>query len=298
MHACGHDGHAAVLLCAAKLLSGMRDSLTGTVKFVFQPAEEGLGGAKSIIDSGALDDPKVESIVCLHAWPYQNVGEVGAWPGKYMASADEFLFKIIGQGGHGARPYKAVNPVQAAALAIVALQNIVPCEIVTSEQAVVTVCTVRAGTAFNIIPDSVEFGGTVRCLDPGVRDELETRIKRTVRGAAAALGCTVEEHYDRGVPALYNDPGVVGDLLRAAAQELGEDKVKDLDGPVLGSEDFSFYIGHVGKGAFFRLGVGTPGVEGPALHNNKFDFSDDAIPTGAAVMVRYILGRHGKEASE
>lgn len=291
-HSCGHDGHAATLLGVAKILSEMKDQLSGTIKLVFQPAEEGLGGALQVVKSGALDNPKPEAIVCLHCWPYLNAGEVGAWPGQYMASADTFSITVNGQGGHGARPYKAVNPIVAASLAVVAIQNITASEIVTAQQAVVTVCTFHAGTAFNIIPDFVTIGGTVRCLDPGVRDELEARIKRTAKGTAESVGCTAEVEYKRGVPSTINDPGVVEDVLKAAATALGEDKVKELDGPVMGSEDFSHLINHVGKGVFFRLGMGTPGVEGPALHNGAFDCNDEALPTGVATMVQYILDRH------
>lgn len=293
-HACGHDGHAAILLGVAKLLTELRDRFSGIVKLVFQPAEEGLGGSLIIVNSGAMKDPDVEEIVCLHSWPYFKVGEIGAWPGQYMASADKFEIRIVGKSGHGARPYKAVNPIPATALAISALQNIVSNEIVTAQQAVVTVCTIHAGVAFNVIPDAVEIGGTVRCLDAGVRDELEARIRRTVEGAAAALGCHAEVDYIRGVPSLTNDPEVVQRIIQAGRDVLGAEHIRELDGPVLGSEDFSHLVNHVGRGAFFRLGVGVPGddSEPVTLHNSAFDFNDDAIPTGIATMVQYILNRH------
>lgn len=291
-HACGHDGHTAILLGVAKLLSGMRDQFSGTVKLVFQPAEEGLGGSKIILNSGGVDD--VESIVCLHTWPYFKVGEIGAWGGKYMASSDRFLVKIIGQSGHGARPYKAVNPITAAASAVSGLLNIVPNEIVTSEQAVISVCTIHAGVAFNVIPDAVEFGGTVRALDPDVRDQLEERIYRTVNGAAAMFGCRAEIDYEHGTPPLYNDPGLAAEVVAAGEKALGKEAIRELDGPVMGSEDFSFYLqDKIEKGVFFRLGVGT-GEEGEptALHNSHFDFNDDAIPYGIATMVQLVLDQH------
>lgn len=293
-HSCGHDGHAAILLGTARLLQRLRERLRGTVKLIFQPGEEGLYGAMKIIESGALKNPDVEEVVCLHGWPYLMAGQVGVWPGEYMASADMFQVRIIGRGGHGARPYKAVNPIPAAALAVSALQNITASEIVTAKQAVVSVCSIHAGKAFNVIPDQACFGGTVRCLDPEVRDELEARVRRTVEGAAQTLGCRAEIDYTRGVPALYNDPGVARSIEEAAVRALGEESLRPLDGPVMGSEDFSNLVNAVGRGAFFRLGIGrADGSEYPALHSPMFDFNDDAIPAGIAVMAQYILNRHG-----
>ncbi len=295
MHACGHDGHAAILLGVAKVLWDIKDELCGTVKLVFQPGEEGLLGAKKIIESGALKNPDIESIVCWHGWPYLKVGEVGAWPGQYMASADMFDVSMKGQGGHGCRPYKAVNPIVATAAAISAIQNICASEIVTAKQAVISVCKIHAGVANNVIPDTVEFGGTVRCLDPEVRRELEEKLKRTIEGAAAMLGCSCEINYIHGVPSLYNDPALVKELLAAAEQILGEDHIKELDGPVMGGEDFSYYVEEGYPGVFMRLGIGEDGEEERTLHNSHFDFNDDAIPTGVAVMVQYIYNKHRKE---
>lgn len=294
MHACGHDGHAAILMGIAKVLWDMRDELRGIVKLIFQPGEEGLLGARKVIESGALKDPDVESIVCWHGWPYLKVGEVGAWPGQYMASADMFDAVMKGQGGHGCRPYKAVNPIVATAAAVSAIQNICASEIVTAQQAVISVCKIHAGIANNVIPDSVEFGGTVRCLDPEVRLQLERKLKRTIEGAAATFGCECEINYIHGVPSLYNSPEIVRELLSAAEQVLGCERIKELDGPVMGGEDFSYYVEEGCPGVFMRLGIAAEGEEERTLHNCHFDFNDDAIPAGVAVMVQYILNKHGE----
>jgi len=289
MHACGHDGHTAVLLGVAKILNSMRDNFSGTVKLVFQPAEESLGGSKHMIDAGVMENPKVDNIVMLHGWPQFKVGEVGSWPGQYMASADSFEVKITGKGGHGCRPFKAVNPIVAASQIVVALQNIVSSEIDTFDRAVITVCILNAGTAFNIIPDDVIFEGTVRTLDENVRLDIKQRMERIISGISASFNCTYKFNYSFGVSCLINTPGVVEDLLKAANDSLGEGHIRNLTGPVMGAEDFSNFVNHVGRGALLRLGLANDDEKELVLHNNKFDFNDDALPTGIATFVQYVL---------
>lgn len=292
MHACGHDGHAAALLGTAKLLASLRGEFGGTVKVIFQPAEERLYGAQRMIEAGALEHPKVDTVIALHCWPPFQAGEVGMWPGQYMASADAFEIEVVGKGGHGCRPYQAVNPIVAASQIVTSLQNIVSSEVVTAQQAVITTCIFQAGNAFNIIPGIAKVGGTVRCLDEGVRLQLRGAIHRVVKGVTEAYGCTCRFDYTFGVPSLINDEGVTQALLSAAEEVLGKESIRELDGPVMGAEDFSNMVRQVGRGGLFRLGVTEPDGEELVLHNDRFDFNDNALLTAMAVLTRYVLDTH------
>lgn len=289
MHACGHDGHTAVLLGVARLLSQMRDDFSGAVKLIFQPAEEVLGGAKAMVEAGVLRDPLVDTVVALHSWPAVEIGNIGVFAGHYMASADKFTIKVRGKGGHGAYPHSASDPVLAGAHGVVAFQSIVSREIDALDRVVVSVCTFNGGNAFNVIPEEVTFSGTVRCHKQSVRETIKGRMDRMMQGICTMFRCEYELDYLDGVPPLVNDPHTISRVVSAANAALGEGHAVELDRPAMSSEDFSIMINAAGRGAFFRLGMTNPGDAPKVLHNDLFDFNDEALPTGIAVLTEFVL---------
>jgi amidohydrolase/hippurate hydrolase len=222
MHGCGHDGHTAGLLGVAKLLTSMRDRFSGTVKFIFQPAEEILTGAKSMVEAGVLENPGVDTVVGLHAWPPVEVGKIGVYKGSYQASADKFVVTVSGRGAHGAYPYRAADALLAGVYSVAALQNIVSREIDALDKVALSVCTFHGGEAFNTMPEEVTFSGTVRCHDEAVRRSIEAKINRVVKGICTSYGCTYRLEYIYGVPPVVNDPEVIDLITEAANQALGE----------------------------------------------------------------------------
>jgi amidohydrolase len=283
MHACGHDGHTSMLVGAAHALSGMRDRLDGTVKFVFQPAEEGGGGGRVMVDEGVADD--VASIFALHLWPGLPFGEVATKAGPIMAAADAFEMEIVGLGGHGAMPHLAADAVVIAAQVVTALQTVVSREVDPVEPAVLTVGEIGAGTAFNIIPQKARLGGTVRTLNSDLRERMPGRMEAVASGVAKGMRGDANLDYTFSYPVTVNDKGAAGYALGVAEELFGEQSVQELPNPSMTAEDFAFFLEKV-PGAFIWLGVGED-ISG--LHTPQFAFDEEILPRGSALLAALAL---------
>lgn len=278
-HACGHDGHMAILMGVARMLSQKREHLPGRVVFLFQPSEERIpGGARRMIDEGALAG--VNAVFGLHLWQQLPTGSVASVPGPMMAAPDEFTIRIIGKGGHGSAPHLTVDPIAVAAHLVINLQTVVSRNVDPLKPAVLTVGTISSGTVFNIIPCDATLTGTVRTFDPAVRDLLEKRIREVVAGTCTTFEASAEIDYVRGYPALVNDPLMSELVLEVARKTLGPSRVIDLD-PVMGGEDFAYFLQEV-PGAFMFFGMGD-GTKHPH-HHPGFDIDEASLPQAALLM--------------
>ena len=289
MHACGHDGHMAMLLGAATVLAGLRDRLTRDVVFCFQPGEEGFGGADAMIKEGVLSDYGVAEVYGLHLWSLFPVGTIQVRPGPTMAAQDEFSASIMGKGGHGAMPHEAIDPIVAAAQAIVALQSVVARSIDPIQPAVVTVGSLHAGSAPNVIPESAAMRGTLRSFDEGVRETLRQRVREVLEGSAAAAGCRLEYTLAPGYPPVVNDKNAVEQVRRHAAAVVGEANVIE-PAPLAAAEDFAYFL-QQRPGAFIFIGAGNKarGIVAPH-HAATFDIDESALAIGTELLVRLALG--------
>ena len=284
MHACGHDGHTAMLLAAARHLAATRD-FDGIVHLVFQPAEEGQAGARRMLEEGFLELFPCEAMFGMHNMPGQAEGTFVAVPGYALASSDTAIIRVHGRGGHGAIPQAAVDPVVAASSIVMALQTVVSRNVAPLEMGVVTVGAFLAGDAPNVIPAQAELRLTVRAFRPEVRDLLELRITQIAHAQASVFGATATVDYQRRYPVLYNDPKHTAFCREVLCDWLGEGAVAADAQPTTGSEDFAFFLEKV-PGCYVFIGNGLGEQGGCMVHNPGYDFNDRVLATGASYWVR------------
>ncbi len=283
MHACGHDGHVAVGLGTARLLQRHQSELAGRVLFVFQPAEEGLGGAARMIADGVLERPRPDRALAMHLWNMRPVGWVSSPAGPVMAAADILEMTIRGRGGHGAAPHQTIDPIVAAAQVVTALQSIVARNLDPRAAAVVSVTQITAGEAFNVIPSQALLRGTIRTFEPEVRERILTRIEAIARGVAEGMDCQAVVEVRVLTPAVVNDAAVAARVAELARCLLPGGEVDDSERSMV-SEDMAYFLQAV-PGAFVFIGSGNParGLDAPH-HSPRFDFDERALPEAVALL--------------
>jgi amidohydrolase len=288
MHACGHDGHTAVLIGLVRTLATKRDQLAGTVKAVFQPAEEGPGGAEPMIAAGVLENPKVDAALGFHLWNNLPVGQIGLRSGPIMAATDQVDITVKGKGGHGAKPHLSVDAVVVASHVVTGLQSIVSRMVNPLHSAVITIGTINGGFRHNVIAPEVRLSGTVRTYDKALRAELPKRIERMVSGICEAMGATADVDYQAVYPPTINDAGMTDLVKGSAAKVVGDENVQWIE-PSMGGEDMAYFLDAV-PGCYFFLGSANSelGLDHPH-HSPFFDFDERALPIGVQVLQQAVF---------
>ncbi len=286
MHGCGHDAHMAVLLGTAGILMSLKDHLSGRIKFIFQPGEEANGGARCMINDEVLQDPPVSGIFALHVIPELPVGTIGIRSGHLSATDDCFNIRVTGRGAHSSEPREGINAILIASHIVVALQSILNCNLSPFDVATLSVCIMRAGEAENIIPESAEIQGMIRCVEKKDKLVIRERMTTIAANTAAGFGGQAEVEFIDGYPSVHNDPDLTETVIRAGREMLGApEDVLPIPRPHMGSEDFAYFQEEI-PGAMFMLGCGVSGEDRGALHTASLDIHEDALSRGVKVFSR------------
>ncbi len=286
MHACGHDGHSATLLAFAKALVKNKDKFDGTVYLIFQPAEEGLGGAKAMLEENILNRYKIDKIFSIHNRPTEDFGKIFVKMGTMMASYDNYQITVLGKSTHSSMPQTGKNPIVAAAHIVTAIKSITSLDLNPSSKSVVTVASIKGGEALNIIPQSCQIAGSIRTYEENVRDDIEKRIKEIATHLAHGFGMEAEVIYNQGYPQTINSD--IESALKSASEVVGEENVIQNFEPSFGAEDFSYFLNEI-PGCYAWLGAKKEDEEIKTLHNCNFDFNDDLIKVGASYFLNITL---------